>query len=140
MNNKTFAPNPTKIKTGWHYVDASGKVLGRFATEVVKILMGKDKPEYATNQNIGDKVVIINAEKITVTGNKAHDKLYRHYTGFPGGLREETFEKLKIRKPEDILKRAISGMLPKNKLRKDRMSNLYIYKGTEHPHKAHESK
>ena len=140
MNNKTFAPNPTKIKTEWHYMSASGKVLGRFATEVAKILMGKNKVEYAPNQNVGDKVVITNAERITVTGNKVEDKLYRHYTGFPGGLREETFGKLKARKPEEILKRAISGMLPKNKLRKDRMNNLYIYKGDEHPHKAHESK
>ena len=140
MNNKSFAPNPDKVKKNWHYADASNKVLGRFATEIVKLLMGKHKAEYAPNQNLGDKVVITNAEKIQVTGKKLTDKIYRHYTGFPGGLREETLGKLKDRKPEEVLRKAIMGMLPKNKLRKDRIKNLYIYKGSEHPHKAHENK
>lgn len=138
--NKTFAPNAENIKKQWHFVDATDKVLGRFATEVAKILIGKNKAEYTPNANIGDKVVITNAEKILTTGKKTTDKIYYHHTGFPGGLRSETLGSLKERKPEQVLKRAILGMLPKNKLRAERIKNLYIYKGSEHPHKAQEVK
>ena len=138
--NKTFAPNAENIKKQWHFVDATDKVLGRFATEVAKILIGKNKAEYTPNANLGDKVVITNAEKILTTGKKTTDKIYYHHTGFPGGLRSETLGSLKERKPEQVLKRAILGMLPKNKLRAERIKNLYIYKGSEHPHKAQEVK
>jgi large subunit ribosomal protein L13 len=138
--NKTFAPNADKIKKSWHFMDATDKVLGRFATEIAKILMGKNKAEFTPNTNVGDKVVITNVEKIQVTGKKMTDKLYIHHTGFPGGLRSETLEHFKERRPEQILKRAIVGMLPKNKLRAERIKNLYIYKGSEHPHKAQEVK
>ena len=138
--NKTFTPNANNVKVNWHFVDATDKVLGRFSTQVAKILIGKNKAEYATHTNVGDKVVILNAEKIQVTGKKLRDKLYIHHTGFPGGLRSETLGALKERKPEQVLKQAILGMLPKNKLRAERIKNLYIYKGSEHPHKAQEVK
>lgn len=138
--NKTFAPNAEKIKKEWHFVDATDKVLGRFASEIAKILIGKNKATYTPNANLGDKVVITNAEKIQVSGKKMTDKIYYHHTGFPGGLRSESLKHLKERKPEQILKRAILGMLPKNKLRAERIKNLYVYKGSEHPHKAQEVK
>ena len=138
--NKTFAPNANKMIKNWHFMDATDKILGRFATEVTVLLMGKNKPEYAPNADLGDKVVITNAEKILVTGNKLKDKIYYHHTGFPGGIKSETLEKLKERRPEEVLRRAIVGMLPKNKLRAHMVKNLYIYKGTEHPHKAHGNK
>jgi len=138
--NKTFAPNANKITKEWHFLDATDKVLGRFASDVAKILIGKNKAEYTPNANLGDKVVITNASKILVTGNKMKDKKYIHHTGFPGGLREESLESLIERKPEEVLKKAIVGMLPKNKLRNERVKNLYIYKGAEQPHKAQEGK
>lgn len=138
--NKTFAPNANKITKAWHFVDANDKILGRFATEIARILIGKNKAEYTPNANVGDRVVVTNAEKIMVTGKKIKDKMYYHHTGFPGGLRAETLGALKERKPEQILKNAILGMLPKNKLRAERIKNLYIYKGSEHPHQAQEVK
>jgi len=138
--NKTFAPNADKVKKQWHFLDATDKVLGRFATDIAKVLIGKNKAEFTPNANVGDKVVIVNAEKIVVTGKKNTDKLYIHHTGFPGGLRTEAYKHLKARKPEQILKEAILGMLPKNKLRADRINNLYIYKGSEHPHQAQDVK
>ncbi len=133
---KTYAPNAKQIIKEWHFIDADNKVLGRLATEVAVLLMGKNKPQYAPNAEIGDKVVIINAAKIAVTGNKLKDKVYYHHTGFPKGLRSITMGKLLDKKPTEVLRKAIEGMLPKNRLRKERMSNLYIYEGTEHPHKA----
>ena|SRR5688572_7606568 len=136
---KTFAPNPKKVETKWHFIDADNKVLGRIATEISILLMGKNKAIYAPNEVVGDKVVVINAKKVAVTGNKAHDKVYHHYTGFPGGLRTITFEKLMEKKPTEALRKAVKGMLPKNKLQKILMSNLYIYEGAEHPHTAQEN-
>lgn len=138
--NKTYAPNANKVEKKWHFIDATDKTLGRLAAQIAPLLLGKNKPEYAPNAELGDKVVITNAEKIRVTGKKETDKIYYHHTGFPGGIREETLGKLRDRKPTEILKRAIIGMLPKNKLRQERMENLYIYKGSEHPHTAHENK
>ena len=137
--NKTFAPNPKEVEKKWHFIDAENKVLGRVAAEVVVLLMGKNKAEFSPNEVVGDKVVITNAKNIAVTGNKLKDKLYQHHTGFPGGLRTETLGKLMARKPNEALKRAIYGMLPKNKLRDRRMTNLYIYEGAEHPHTAQET-
>jgi large subunit ribosomal protein L13 len=134
MKNKTFAPNAKNITRQWHFFDADEKILGRFASEVAQILLGKNKAEYTPGADMGDKVVITNAAKIAVTGKKLSDKVYFRHTGFPGGVKKETLEELLERNPEEALKRAIHGMLPKNKLRKQRMGNLYIYKGTEHPH------
>ena len=136
---KTFAPNATKIEKKWHFMDAKDKVLGRLATEIATKLMGKNKVTYAPNAEVGDKVVVINVKDIAVTGKKMRDKVYNHYTGFPGGLRTETLGKMMVRKPTEALRLAVSGMLPKNKLRKIWMSSLYLYEGAEHPHKAQEN-
>ncbi len=137
---KTYAPNPNKIEKSWHFIDAQGQVLGRLATDIASKLMGKNKAIFAPNEDLGDKVVVTNASKIAVTGNKMKNKVYYHHTGYPSGLRSETMEKLMARKPEEVLRKAVLGMLPKNKLRKVRMANLYIYKDSEHPHQAQEKK
>lgn len=136
---KTYAPNNKQIKKEWHFIDADNKVLGRLASDIAVLLMGKNKPQYAPNAEIGDKVVVTNASKIAVTGKKLHDKTYYHHTGYPKGLRSITLEKLLEKKPTEVLRKAVEGMLPKNRLRKVRMSNLYIYEGIEHPHKAQEN-
>lgn len=133
---KTFAPNENKVKKNWVFIDAQGKILGKVATEASKKLMGKDKVVFAPNAEIGDKVVITNAGKIVVTGDKKLTKKYIWHTGYPKGLRSESLGRLLERKPEEVLRKAIKGMLPKNKLRKERMANLYIYASEEHPHKA----
>jgi len=134
--NKTTVLSTKDKKDNWHLIDANGETLGKLATKISVILVGKDKAEYALNQNWGDKVVVVNAEKIKVTGKKMTNKLYIHYTGFPHGLRTETLGNLIGRKPTEVLKKAVSGMLPKNKMRKQRMANLYIYAGDKHPHQA----
>lgn len=138
--NKTTVLSTADKKDNWHLIDAKGETLGKLATKIAVILVGKDKAEYVFNQNWGDKVVVINAEKIKVTGKKMTDKLYIHYTGFPHGLRTETLGNLIGRKPTEVIKKAVSGMLPKNKMRKQRMANLYIYAGDKHPHQAQLSK
>ena len=134
--NKTTVLSAKENKIEWHLVDAKDQVLGKLAKEISKTLIGKNKAEYAFNQNWGDKVVVINAEKVKVTGKKLTGKKYIYYTGYPHGLRTEVLGKLLSRKPTEIIKRAVSGMLPKNKLRKIRMANLYIYAGEKHPHQA----
>jgi len=134
--SKTTFLNIKDKEDTWHLIDAKDQVLGKVSEKIVKILIGKNKAEYTPNQNWGDKVVVVNAEKVKVTGKKLKDKDYIHYTGFPSGLRTENLESLLSRKPTEVIKKAVSGMLPKNKLRKQRMSNLYIYKGEEHPHQA----
>jgi large subunit ribosomal protein L13 len=134
--NKTTFLNIMDKSEEWHLINAEGRILGDVATEISKLLIGKDKPTYTPNHNWGDKVVVINSEKIEVTGKKMKNKKYHHYTGYPGGLRTENLESLLSRKPTEVLRKAVSGMLPKNKLRKQRMANLYIYAGAEHPHQA----
>ncbi|EKD99559.1 MAG: 50S ribosomal protein L13 [uncultured bacterium] len=137
---KTFAPNPEKVIKKWHFINAEGEILGKVAVNVAKKLMGKEKAVFTPNEELGDKVVVTNVEKIAVTGNKDEKKVYHHYTGFPGGLRTETLGHMRKRKPTEILRLAVTNMLPRNKLRKLRMANLYIYAGAEHPHKAQETK
>src|ERR1700720_4529931 len=115
---ETFIPSGKNLEQGrkWHLIDATGKAVGRLATQAVSVLMGKTKPTYTPYIDVGDHVVIINAEKVVFTGNKLHDKIYRHHTGWPGGLKEISAEKMLKRHPERILEMAIRGMLPKNKL------------------------
>ena len=137
---KTIFIKDYEQKRDWYIIDAAGKPLGRVAAKVASILRGKNKPSYTPNQEMGDYVVIINAEKVAVTGNKAKDMLYRHYTGFVGGLRSFTFEKLLERHPTDPLSRTINGMLPNGKLGRQMMKNLKIYAGAEHPHAAQNPK
>ncbi len=133
---KTFMPKAENIERKWYIVDAEGQTLGRLASEVAKVLSGKCKPIYTPHVDTGDHVIIINAEKIVVTGKKADQKLYRHYTGYVGGLKEISYKDLMIKKPEDILMHAVKGMLPKNKIGRQMLKKLRIYKGSEHKHDA----
>ena len=138
--NKTTFKNIKKKEDEWYLIDAKDEVLGKISEKITKLLVGKNKAEYTPTQNWGGNVVVINAEKVKVTGKKIKDKKYIHYTGFPHGLRTETFESLMSRKPTEVIRKAVLGMLPKNKLRKERISNLYIYAGEENPHQAQLSK
>ncbi|RMF61440.1 MAG: 50S ribosomal protein L13 [Calditrichaeota bacterium] len=133
---KTFIANPKEVERKWYVVDAEGKVLGRLASEVATILRGKHKPIYSPHMDVGDHVIIVNAEKIRVTGKKAATKKYFRHTGYPGGSRFETFQHLLARRPERILERAIWGMLPHNRLGRKIYKKLKIYAGEEHPHAA----
>ena len=132
----TFIPSALEIDRKWFVVDASGKTLGRLATEAASILAGKRNPKYTPYIDMGDHVVVINAEKVRVTGLKAEQKVYRRYTGFPGGLREESFTRLLARRPEKIIEEAVHGMLPKTKMGRKMGSKLKVYKGDKHPHEA----
>jgi len=133
---KTYATKKTDIKIEWRLIDAKGKVLGRLASDIANILMGKDKPYFTRSMVCGDKVVVINAKYIDVTGNKESGKVYYKHTGFIGNLKKETFENLQKRKPGEVIKRAVFGMLPKNRLRDKMLGNLYIYSDNSHPHQA----
>ena len=133
---RTYIPRKNEIEQEWHIVNLDNKILGRAATEIATLLTGKNKPSYTANINVGDKVVVINAEKVAVTGKKPTNKIYHRYTGYPSGIKSESFQKLLARKPTEVIKKAVWGMLPKNKLRKERIANLYIYQGEEHPHQG----
>ena len=132
----TKIPSGKDIQRKWFVLDASGKTLGRLATHAANVLSGKLNPLYTPYLDTGDHVVIINAEKIVLTGLKSDQKVYRRYTGFPGGLREESFVKLLERRPEVIVEQAVKGMLPKSKLGRQMATKLKVYKGTRHPHQA----
>ena len=132
----TYFPKEGEIARKWYVVDASGHTLGRLASQVARILMGKESPKYTTFLDTGDHVIVINAEKVRVTGMKSEQKLYQRYTGYPGGLRTEAFRKRFDRKPEQIIEDAVSRMLPKTKLGKQMFSKLKVYRGEKHPHQA----
>ena len=133
---KTYIPKSEEIERNWRLVDAEGKILGRIATEIADILRGKDKPVFTPHLDVGDFVVVVNAEKIKLTGNKMADKVYYHHTGFPGGIKGITAEKLLEKEPGKLIVEAVKGMLPKNKLRKQFMGKLKVYVGGKHPHEA----
>ena len=133
---KTLSAKPAEVQHDWFVVDASGKTLGRLATEIARRLRGKHKTSYTPHVDTGDYIVVINAEEITVTGKKAHDKKYYRHTGFPGGIRETNFEKLIAHKPEAVLEKAVKGMLPKGPLGYAMIKKMKVYAGTEHPHTA----
>ncbi len=133
---RTIFAEGNKFKQDWYVIDASGKTLGRVAAKAAAVLRGKNKPTFTPNAECGDYVVIINADKITVSGNKGDDMLYRHYTGYVGGLRSYSFNKLIERQPTEPLRRTIAGMLPHNRLGRKLIDNLKIYAGAEHPHTA----
>ncbi len=137
---KTYSAKPKDIRRTWYVVDATDKVLGRLATEVARRLRGKHKPEYTPHMDTGDHVVVINAGKVRVTGNKASDKIYHRHTGYPGGIKSETFEKVIARRPEFVIETAIKGMLPKNPLGRAMFSKLHVYAGPEHRHQAQQPK
>ena len=132
----TTIPSGKNIARKWFVLDASGQTLGRLATHAANVLAGKLNPLYTPYIDMGDHVIVINAEKIHVTGMKADQKMYRRYTGFPGGLREEGFTKLLARRPEMIVEQAVKGMLPKSKLGRQMATKLKVYKGADHPHHA----
>jgi len=136
MSMKTFSAKADEVARRWYLIDATDKTLGRVATKIATLLKGKHKPEYTPHVDTGDYIVVINAEKIGVTGNKRHDKMYYQHSGFPGGLKEITFEKLIERAPKRVLERAVKGMLPKNALGREMYRKLKVYVGTEHPHAA----
>ncbi|MFC1621983.1 50S ribosomal protein L13 [Patescibacteria group bacterium] len=131
---KTYTTKKTDIVVGWHQLDAKGRVLGKIASEASKLLIGKHKPIYTPTMNVGDKVVIVNSDELDVSSKKLKDKLYHRYTGYPGGIKTQSLEKLMKKNSTEVIRKAIAGMLPRNKLHKQRMANLYIYKGSEHPH------
>ncbi|GGJ00883.1 50S ribosomal protein L13 [Halopseudomonas pertucinogena] len=133
---KTFSAKPETVKRDWYVVDATGLTLGRLATEVATRLRGKHKPEYTPHVDTGDYIVIVNAEKIHVTGNKVQDKMYYSHTGFPGGLKSMNFEKLNQRAPERIIELAVKGMLPRNPLGRAMYRKMKVYAGANHPHAA----
>lgn len=137
---KTFSAKPHEVKRDWFVVDASDKVLGRLATEIARRLRGKHKAEYTPHVDTGDYIVVVNVDKLRVTGNKAQDKKYYRHTGFPGGIRETSFDKLQQRYPGRILEHAVKGMLPKGPLGYAMLKKMKCYAGTEHPHTAQQPK
>jgi large subunit ribosomal protein L13 len=133
---KTVSTKPADVTRDWYVVDAEGKTLGRMATEIARRLRGKHKPEYTPHVDTGDYIIVVNAEKVRVTGNKAKDKMYYRHTGYPGGLRSMSFEKMIDHAPERVVEFAVKGMLPKGPLGRAMYSKLKVYAGTEHPHQA----
>ena len=133
---KTVRTKPADVTRDWYVVDAEGKTLGRMATEIARRLRGKHKPEYTPHVDTGDYIIVVNAEKVRVTGNKAKDKMYYRHTGYPGGLRSMSFEKMVDHAPERTVEFAVKGMLPKGPLGRAMYTKLKVYAGTEHPHQA----
>jgi large subunit ribosomal protein L13 len=133
---KTYVATPATRERNWLVVDATGKTLGRLATQIADTLRGKRKPEYTPHCDVGDFVIVVNAEKVSVTGNKRQEKRYYRHSGFPGGLRSRTFEEMIERRPEEVLRLAVKGMLPRTRLGRQQLRKLKIYAGPEHPHQA----
>lgn len=133
---KTYFANNENVEHKWYLVDASNKVLGRLATQIAKYLRGKHKPEYTPHADAGDYIVVINAAEVKVTGNKEKEKVYYRHSGYPGGIKETTFEKLRDKDPTRIIEIAVKGMLPKNPLGRAMLRKLKVYAGAEHPHDA----
>lgn len=132
----TYVAKASEIERAWFVVDAAGKTLGRLTTEIAMVLMGKNKPTYTPFLDTGDFVIVINAEKVKVTGNKAQDKIYSYHTGYPGGLKETNFNTMIQKRPERVIELAVKGMLPKNSLGRQMIKKLKVYAGNEHPHEA----
>ena len=137
---KTFVATPENRQRDWYVVDAEGKTLGRLATQLADALRGKRKPEYTPHCDTGDYVVVINAERIKVTGKKLTDKIYYRHTGYPGGIKQRTLQEMLDRRPEEVIRKAVKGMLPKNRLARQQINKLHVYAGPEHPHQAQQPK
>ena len=133
---KSYMARPLEVERKWYVVDAEDKTLGRLASEIARILRGKNKPQYTPHVDTGDFVVVVNADRVVVTGRKAEQKLYRRHTGYPGGLRERSYEEMMERRPAEILRKAVYGMMPKTRLGRKQFKKLKIYAGPEHPHGA----
>jgi large subunit ribosomal protein L13 len=137
---KTYVATPSTREREWLVADASGKTLGRLATQIADALRGKRKPEYTPHIDTGDFVIVVNAEKIKVTGNKLKGKVYRRHSGYPGGLRTRTLEEMLERRPEEVIRLAVKGMLPRNRLGRQQLRKLKVYAGPDHPHEAQKPK
>ncbi len=137
---KSFSAKPLEVERHWWVIDAEGEILGRLAAKVASVLRGKHKPQFTPHVDCGDFVVIVNAEKIGLSGKKETDKLYRHHSGFPGGFKEETARSLRARRPEALVERAVRGMLPHSRLGDRQFTKLKVYAGAEHPHEAQQCK
>jgi large subunit ribosomal protein L13 len=133
---KTWNAKPGEVERRWYLVDADGKTLGRLATRIADTLRGKDKPQYTPHVDTGDFVVVVNAEKIAVTGNKLEDKIYYRHSGYPGGIRSRTLGEELERRPTEVIRKAVKGMLPRNRLGRAQLTKLKVYAGPEHPHDA----
>ncbi len=131
---KSYMARPKEVERKWYVIDAEGKTLGRLAAEISRLLRGKNKPQYTPHVDVGDFVVVVNAEKVEVSGRKAEQKVYRWHTGYPGGLRERSYKQMLQKKPEEILRQAVRGMMPKTRLGRRQLKKLKIYAGPEHPH------
>ena len=136
LKMKTYSANPNDRDRRWYVVDAEGKTLGRLSTQIADLLRGKRKPTWTPHVDTGDFVIVVNAEKVSVTGNKRTEKRYYRHSGYPGGLRSRTFEEMIERKPEDVIRLAVKGMLPRNRLARRQITKLKIYAGPDHPHAA----
>jgi large subunit ribosomal protein L13 len=137
---KTYVAKTEDVKRDWYLVDVDSQVLGRIATTIANVLRGKNKPTFTPSVDTGDFVIVVNAAKIALTGNKLADKTYYSHSGYPGGIKSITAGKLIEKKPEELIKHAVKGMLPKNKLARHMLNKLKIYSGSEHPHKAQQPK
>ncbi len=137
---KTYAVKMSEIQREWRVVDADGATLGRLSTEIASILRGKHRATFSPHLDTGDPVIVVNAAKIKVTGKKLHDKMYVRHSGYPGGFRSENLEKLLARRPEEVIRRAVRGMLPQNRLGEQMIRKLHVYAGSDHPHAAQKPK
>jgi large subunit ribosomal protein L13 len=137
---KTWNAKPGEVDRRWYVVDAEGKTLGRLATRIADTLRGKGKPEYTPHVDTGDFVVVVNAEKIVVTGQKRQEKMYYRHSGYPGGLKSRTLNDMLERRPEEVIRLAVKGMLPKNRLARKQLTKLKVYAGPDHPHAAQQPK
>jgi large subunit ribosomal protein L13 len=137
---KTYVATPASRERNWLVVDATGKTLGRLATQIADALRGKRKPEYTPHIDTGDFVIVVNAERISVTGRKREQKRYYRHSGYPGGLRSRTLEEMLDRRPEEVIRKAVKGMLPRNRLGRAQLTKLKVYAGPEHPHAAQQPK
>jgi large subunit ribosomal protein L13 len=133
---KTYSAKPFEVQRNWWVVDADGKTLGRLASEIAIVLRGKNKPKYTPHVDTGDFVVVVNAEKIAVTGNKMTGKIYYRHSGYPGGLKSRTLGEMLQRRPTDVIRKAVKGMLPKNRIAAQQLTKLKVYVGPKHPHAA----
>ena len=133
---KTYMPKKENIQRKWYIIDVEGQILGRVASQVACILKGKHRPDYSPHMDLGDNVIVINADQVKITGNKSSQVYYQRYSGYPGGLKKINYEHMKAKKPEFIINHAVKGMLPKNVLGRKMIKKLHIYAGPDHPHKA----
>ena len=133
---RTYQATPQDRERAWHVVNAEGKTLGRLATQIAEVLRGKHKPTYTPHVDVGDFVIVVNAEKVAVTGNKREDKRYWRHSGYPGGIRSRTLGDMLEKRPEEVIRKAVKGMLPRNRLARQQLRKLKVYAGPDHPHQA----